>query len=62
MGSPLHDNAFLHLCAIISLFAVVLVLVATFVPQWKFDHEVDYPNAARAVMVVLILGLLRGAF
>lgn len=58
----LQNNLLCQLCGIVGLIIVVLVFLATLIPQLEFDHDVEHAQIVRVILVLIILGLLRGAF
>lgn len=59
-----EENIITQVCAILGLIFMALCLLATFIkiPAVNIQNEDDNTNAIRAVLIVVLIGLLRGAF
>ncbi len=61
-----EDNIFLQLCSIIMLFFSVIIFVATFIPYFGYEEDMERegvnPIWTRLILVLIILSSIRGAF
>lgn len=58
-----HDNLILQITSIVCLVAMCILLICSFIPWLEFEEEAEeYATAVRVAFIILILGLLRGAF
>lgn len=56
------NNIIMQAAATLALICVAALLVCTFIPSLEFEKDVEHPNGVRVVFLIVMLGLLRGAF
>lgn len=58
----LDNNIIAQICAVIGAIIMLVVFIASMVPSREFDKDFDHPNLLRATFIIMLIGLLRGAF
>jgi hypothetical protein len=56
------NNIIMQICAGLGILIMVLLIIGSFIPALGFEEDLDHPNLLRASFVVILHGLLRGAF
>jgi len=49
-------------CAVLGALVMLATLIGSFIPVLDFEKNVESPGICRVLFLVLLLGLIRGAF
>jgi hypothetical protein len=57
-----QDNWMLQFVSGVMLGLAFIMFVTTFIPAFGYEKQIESPNLGRVLMLLVMLGLLRGAF
>lgn len=55
------NNMFMQVCSIVGSIFMICLIASTILYNKEWMYEIECPNIVRFIMIIILIGLIRGA-